>query len=132
MIYLDTHVVLWLYLRKGEGISERARHSIEYEPEILISPMVLLELDYLHEIRRTTLGSASVFNYLHQRIDLQVCQKSFTDVIRTASQLSWTRDPFDRVITAQAATDGSSLITKDEIILHHYGKAVCMLAYSKS
>jgi len=38
--------------------------------------------------------------------------------------LSWTRDPFDRVITAQAATDGSSLITKDEIILHHYENAV--------
>jgi PIN domain nuclease of toxin-antitoxin system len=124
MIYLDTHVVLWLYLRKGEGISERARQSIEYEPEILISPMALLELDYLHEIGRTTLGSELVFNYLHQRIDLQVCQKSFTDVIRKASQLSWTRDPFDRVITAQAATDGSSLITKDELILHHYENAV--------
>ena len=124
LIYLDTHVVLWLYLRKGEGISERARQSIEYEPEILISPMALLELDYLHEIGRTTLGSEPVFNYLHQQIDLQVCQKSFPDVIRTASQLSWTRDPFDRVITAQAATDGSSLITKDEIILHHYENAV--------
>ena len=56
MIYLDTHVVLWLYLRRGEALSERARHSIEYEPEILISPMVLLELDYLHEVGRTTLG----------------------------------------------------------------------------
>jgi PIN domain nuclease of toxin-antitoxin system len=124
MIYLDTHVILWLYLRKGEGISERARQSIEYEPEILISPMALLELDYLHEIGRTTLGSEPVFNYLHQQIDLQVCQKSFPDVIRTASQLSWTRDPFDRVITAQAATDESRLITKDEIILHHYENAV--------
>ena len=86
--------------------------------------MALLDLDYLHEIGLTTLGSELVFNYLYQRIDLQVYQKSFTDVIRTASQLSWTRDPFDRVITAQAATDGSSLITKDEIILHHYENAV--------
>ena len=46
MIYLDTHVVLWLYLRKGEGLSERARRLIEYEREISISPMVLLEVDY--------------------------------------------------------------------------------------
>ncbi len=43
MIYLDTHVVLWLYLRKGEGLSGRARQLIEYEPVILISPMILLE-----------------------------------------------------------------------------------------
>ncbi len=124
MIYLDTHVVLWLYLRKGEGLSSRARQLIEYEPVILISPIILLELDYLHEIGRTTLGSAHVFNYLHQRIDLQVCQKSFIDVVREASQLSWTRDPFDRIITAQSAIDRNTLITKDKIIQEHYEYAV--------
>jgi len=124
MIYLDTHVVLWLYLRKGDGLSERARQLIEYEPEILISPMVLLELDYLHEIGRTTLGSTPVYDYLHQRIDLQLCQKSFIDVVRVASLLSWTRDPFDRVITAQSAIDRNGLITKDKIIQENYEYAV--------
>ena len=124
MIYLDTHVVIWLYLRKGEGLSGRAQQLIEYEPAILISPIILLELDYLHEIGRTTLGSAHVFNYLHQRIDLQVCQKYFIDVVREASQLSWTRDPFDRIITAQAAIDRNTLITKDKTIQDHYQYAV--------
>jgi len=112
MIYLDTHVVLWLYLRRGEGLSERARHSIEYEPEILTSPMVSLELDYLHEVGRTSLGSTPVIDYLHQQLGLQVCQKYFIEVVRSASQLSWTRDPFDRVITAQPAIDRNRLITK--------------------
>ncbi len=105
MIYLDTHVILWLYLRKGEGLSDRARQLIEYEPVILISPMVLLELDYLHEIGRTTLGSSQVFDYLRQRFGLQICRKAFIDVVRNASELSWTRDPFDRMITAQSAID---------------------------
>jgi len=124
MIYLDTHVVLWLYLRKGAGLSGRARQLIEYEPLILISPIVLLELDYLHEIGRTTLGSTHVFNYLYQRIDLQVCQKSFIDVVREASQLPWTRDPFDRIITAQSAIDRNTLITKDKTIQENYKYAV--------
>lgn len=124
MIYLDTHVVLWLYLRRGQGLSDRARRLIEYEPEILVSPMVLLEVDYLHEIGRITLGSAPVFEYLHQQIGLQACKKSFIDVIQTASQLTWTRDPFDRVITAQAAVERNRLITKDSIILEHYEHAV--------
>jgi PIN domain nuclease of toxin-antitoxin system len=124
MIYLDTHVVLWLYLRKGEGLSEQARHSIEHEFEILISPMVLLEVDYLHEVGRTTLGSAPVVDYLHQQIGLQVCQKSFIDIVRSASRLSWTRDPFDRVITAQSAIDQNGLITKDKIIRDHYEHAI--------
>jgi len=38
-------------------------------------------------------GSMPVFNCLHQQIGLQVCQKSFADVVRSASLLSWTRDP---------------------------------------
>jgi PIN domain nuclease of toxin-antitoxin system len=124
MIYIDTHVVLWLYHRRGEGLSERARRLIEYEPEILISPIVVLEIDYLHEIGRTTLGSEPVFKYLNEQIDLQACKKSFFDVILAASQLSWTRDPFDRIITAQAKLERNGLITKDRIILENYEQAI--------
>jgi PIN domain nuclease of toxin-antitoxin system len=124
MIYLDTHVILWMYARGGKGLSARAKHLIENDRDILISPMVLLELDYLHEVGQTTLASTPVYNYLHQRIDLQVCKKAFADVIRTASQHSWTRDPFDRIITAQAAIDNNSLITKDKIIREHYEHAI--------
>jgi len=124
MIYLDTHVILWLYLRKGEGLSDRARQLIEYEDVIVISPMILLELDYLHEIGRTALGSSQVFDYLRQRLGLQICRKAFKDVVRKASQLSWTRDPFDRIITAQSAIDQNTLITKDKIIQKNYEHAV--------
>jgi PIN domain nuclease of toxin-antitoxin system len=81
-------------------------------------------MDYLHEIGCTTLGSTQVFNYLHQRINLQVCQKAFFDVVHAASRLSWTRDPFDRLITAQSAIEQNSLITKDKTILEHYEYAV--------
>ena len=116
LIYLDTHVILWLYAR--------AKHLIEDDRDILISPMVLLELDYLHEVGQTTLASTPVYDYLHQRIDLQVCKKAFADVIQTASQQSWTRDPFDRIITAQAAIDKNSFITKDKIIREHYEHTV--------
>ncbi len=124
MIYLDTHVVLWLYLRKGDGLSPKARYLIEHEPEIFISPMVLLELDYLYEIERTTLPSEPVYKYLHQKVDLRICQKSFHDVILSAAQLSWTRDPFDRIITAQSVIGLNQLITKDQRIRDNYELAV--------
>ena len=124
MIYLDTHVVLWLYLSKGAGLSNSARQLIEYEPAIYISPIILLEMDYLHEIGRTRIGSEQVFNYLHQKIDLQLCKKSFVDVARKASNLSWTRDPFDRIITAQSAIDRNTLVTKDKMIRKYYEYAV--------
>ncbi len=112
MIYLDTHVVLWLYGRKGLGLSVRAREMIENSNTLLISPMVMLELDYLHEIGRTTIPAAPVCEYLYRKIDLQICNKSFVDIIRSASKMNWTRDPFDRIIVSNAAIENDVLITK--------------------
>ena len=37
---------------------------------------------------------------------------------------SWTRDPFDRIIVAQAALRRTSLITKDAVIRADYNRAL--------
>ena len=52
-IYLDTHVVLWLSEGLVERLPKAARRSIE-ENDLLFSPMVRLELQYLYEIKRCT------------------------------------------------------------------------------
>ncbi len=36
----------------------------------------------------------------------------------------WTRDPFDRLIVANAKAANASLVTKDERILKNYSRAV--------
>jgi PIN domain nuclease of toxin-antitoxin system len=51
VIYLDTHVVAWLYAGELGRLSQFASERIEAE-DVLISPMVVLELTYLHEIER--------------------------------------------------------------------------------
>ncbi len=124
MIYLDTHVVLWLYAQRGKGLSERACQLIESAINVFISPMVLLELDYLNEIGHTTVESTSIFKCLEDKISLKTCNKPFLQVIKLASKQAWTRDPFDRIITAQASIDQNMLITKDAGILEHYHQAV--------
>jgi PIN domain nuclease of toxin-antitoxin system len=45
-------------------------------------------------------------------------------VIDAAVQMKWTRDPFDRLITAQAAVYKNILLTKDETIRKNYLKAL--------
>ena len=57
MIYLDTHVILWLFVRKGEGLSIRALNLIESDTEIAISPMVFTRIgiptrDWTHHAGR--------------------------------------------------------------------------------
>ncbi|MSU25039.1 MAG: hypothetical protein EXS32_14625 [Opitutus sp.] len=46
MIYLDTHVVVWLSAGEVARLGARARVAIETQ-ELRVSPMVLLELQYL-------------------------------------------------------------------------------------
>ena len=123
MIYLDTHVIVWLYADKGKRLSTTARRLIEESQSLLISPMVMLELDFLHEINRTSCGSGPVFDYLKKWINLAICDKSFSAVVLKASDQPWTRDPFDRLITAQAALDENLLITKDVTIQKYYPNA---------
>jgi PIN domain nuclease of toxin-antitoxin system len=123
MIYLDTHVVLWLYALKGDVLSKNACRLIEESATILISPMVLLEMVYLYEVDRLKVESDQIYRYLKERIRLNVCTKPFIEVIQLASKQSWTRDPFDRIITAQAAIDHRTLVTKDITIRQHYSKA---------
>ncbi len=53
MIYLDTHVVVWLYSGLTDKLSELAK-SIINENEVYISATVRLELQYLYEIKRIT------------------------------------------------------------------------------
>jgi len=44
-------------------------------------------------------------------------------VAREAVAQSWTRDPFDRLIVAQAAIRATALLTKDRVIRRRYAPA---------
>ena len=121
--YLDTHVVVWLYEKDEDRVSPLARELIE-SSDLLVSPMVLLELEYLLETGRIRARGAEVYDSLHHAIQLRVCSKPFAAVVRKAIGMKWTRDPFDRLITAQASVDGSPLLTKDRTIRTHYPEVV--------
>jgi PIN domain nuclease of toxin-antitoxin system len=119
LIYLDTHVVVWLYAGLLEKFSQAARDLIN-EHEIDISPIVLLELQYLYETQRVTKDASIIVADLSQRIGLKVCDKDFNAIVSRALALSWTRDPFDRMIVAHAGLHDNLLISKDQNILDHY------------
>lgn len=122
MIYLDTHVVVWLYAGLSSALSESVRELIN-DNEIYISPMVRLELQYLHEIQRVTTLEHVIVTDLANRIGLQVCTRPFNLVVTRALANTWTRDPFDRVIVAHAALHDNVLVSKDRSILKNYAYA---------
>jgi PIN domain nuclease of toxin-antitoxin system len=122
MIFLDTHVVVWLYQGDKARFSYLAMQLLDSE-ELVLSPAVELELQYLFEIGRITSRGGEILAYLGRTIGLQVNECSFKSLVGSALDLSWTRDPFDRLICAHAALHSAPLITKDEKILRHYRHA---------
>lgn len=120
MIYLDTHVVAWLYVGSPDRLSETARATLEDDPEPTVSPMVLLELEYLYEIGRARAPSSDVLTSLRRTLGLGISNAPFEAVAARAAGESWTRDPFDRIIVAQAALDEAPLLSRDRQIAEHY------------
>ncbi len=90
-IYLDTHVVVWLFSGEIDKISNKALELIE-ECELLISPMVVLELEFLYEIGRLNYKHNQIVASLSDTIDLKVCNLSFAPIVKEATKLSWTRE----------------------------------------
>jgi PIN domain nuclease of toxin-antitoxin system len=122
--YLDTQIATWLASGRSKRISSRGLAAIS-RSEVLLSPMVLLELEYLYEIGRSTIRAQDVFNKLAVETGLRLCQLSFAEVTAVAIHESWSRDPFDRIIVAQAKANGlAPLISADEQIAEHYPRTV--------
>jgi PIN domain nuclease of toxin-antitoxin system len=124
MICLDTHVVVRLYLGQTQALSAAAQDAIEEAARVLVSPAVVLELEFLREIGRLKRPAAEVVRVLERSIGLQVCGISFHEVVEHALTEKWGRDPFDRLIAANAQARKSPLVTKDESIHRHYAQAL--------
>ena len=122
-VYLDTHVTVWLYSGQTERLSKRAANLINRE-RVGVSPVVLLELQYLREIGRVTAAPQTIIMDLKQRLGLAIEDRSLETVMERALGIAWTRDVFDRLIVAQATLDDAELVTSDRLIRKHYPKAV--------
>jgi PIN domain nuclease of toxin-antitoxin system len=123
VIYLDTHLVAWLFAGRTDLIPANVAKRIDTH-ELFVSPMVNLELQYLHEIGRISEASPIVLNGLAANLGLKVCNLAFSSVIGEAVSFNWTRDPFDRIIVAQASVRKAQLLTKDYTILENFEDAV--------
>jgi PIN domain nuclease of toxin-antitoxin system len=123
VVHLDTHVIVWLYEGKVERLGKAARRAIE-SSNLIASPAAVLELEFLHEIGRLKPAATKVMTVLAADIGLQICDMTFRTVVDRALQEAWGRDPFDRLIVANAKAASAPLATKDDRILDNYARAI--------
>jgi PIN domain nuclease of toxin-antitoxin system len=123
-LFLDTNALILFHQGDQKIISRNAVKYFDEADELYISPIVLLELQYLKEVGRIRYSANAIIDYMHNVHGIEVEEQGFSSAVRSALQLSWTRDPFDRIITAHASIYEAWLLTKDDQIRSHYDKAV--------
>ena len=70
------------------------------------------------------LGPDEWLAILRRDFDVAVCKLPLHRVIAAAFELSWSPDPFDRLIVAQTIAGGGKLITKDRRIHKNFDRAI--------
>jgi PIN domain nuclease of toxin-antitoxin system len=122
--YLDTHILILLAAGRMNRLSTESLGLIQ-RADLLLSPMAFLELELLYEIKRTKYPACDLFEKVAHETGLRMCDLPFTVVANAAIVEGWTRDPFDRMIVAQAKANGFAwLISTDEEMRKHYPRTV--------
>lgn len=113
-LILDTHLLLW-WLMDSPLLSQPARQLIgDPENTVFVSAVSLWEV-WL----KASLGKLGLPDDFEKRL----AEESFENLPLTAAQtrevvsLPWRhRDPFDRMLVAQARTEKLTLLTADDIV----------------
>ena len=88
IVYVDTHILIWLMEGQQNQISSKALAALD-DADILVSPMVLLEFEYLYEIGRTIFSSQVLQFKLEQELRARICDLPFAKVSQTAINEKW-------------------------------------------
>jgi PIN domain nuclease of toxin-antitoxin system len=121
-LLLDTHTFLWA-ISEPKRLSSKARNAIaKLENTVHVSPVTAYELSFKHQLGRLPGGDAIVNSFSRQVAHLYASELPVsTEHALAAGQLQWEhRDPFDRMLAAQAMVEGMTLVTADEA-LQEYG-----------
>jgi PIN domain nuclease of toxin-antitoxin system len=118
-MHIDTHIAVWLHTGAAKRLPPRVRRKLE-SYRLLISPVVQMELQLLHEVKRIKAPGHEVVQDIEARMGAIVQDASFARIVGFAAKIDWTRDPFDRMLVAHAKADDVRLLTKDDTIRKHF------------
>lgn len=114
-LLLDTHALVWA-IAEPTSLSSRARASIEDAGQtIVVSAVSAFEIATKARLGKLPGGEVITRGLDGHLARLRVDELALTvEHGRLAGDLEWDhRDPFDRLLAAQAIVEGLTLVTKD-------------------
>jgi PIN domain nuclease of toxin-antitoxin system len=114
VILLDTNALIWL-----ATAHPRAKPLQEASTPLRLSPVSLLELCFLEEVGRLQIAPGRALPDLAASIGVPLDSPTSAELFQAAVGVSWTRDPFDRLLVAHAHCRSWPIATGDRNLLAH-------------
>jgi PIN domain nuclease of toxin-antitoxin system len=109
-LLLDTHVVLW-WLADDPELPEEIKDRLDHEPDVRVSAATIWEIAI-----KQALGKISAPADLPDRVGNSGFRElpiDFTHAVAAGRLPLIHRDPFDRMLVAQARCEDLTLVTRD-------------------
>ena len=117
---LDTHTVIW-FLDGDALLSEKARNEIEEEGAVnFVSIASVWEIAIKVSLGKLELKTP--FNQINNKLEengFEILPVTFEDTLLLSGLPFHHRDPFDRILIAQAMTNKMTIISKDKQFLSY-------------
>lgn len=120
-LLLDTHFLLWIAL---DIPRIDAFPWLERYRPWGVSPVSFLELQFLTEVGRLEARTSELAAAIGRDPRFVVDEVSLVSLIDQAIPLSWTRDPFDRLLAAHSEARRAPLCTLDRRMRAEHGLIV--------
>ncbi len=113
---LDTNVLIF-FLSAPAELSERARRIVQAEPDLYVSVASLWEIAIKQGLGKLRLDlTVPEIERLCQERDIRIAPIDSLALERIKHLPDIHRDPFDRLLIAQAQEAGLTIVTRDRII----------------
>jgi PIN domain nuclease of toxin-antitoxin system len=116
-LLLDTHVFIWLQ-REPERLGERIGLLEDLDNDLLVSAVLAWEIAIKHQLGRLQLPEPPQ-TYVPERVRAIKAESvpiEQAHALAVASLPALHRDPFDRLLIAQARSLGVPILTADQAI----------------
>ena len=127
-LLLDTHALLW-FAGSPEKLSESARQALmSNDHRLWISVVSVWEIQIKQQLGKLTLGTSleTLINAQQQANGMSLLSVELPHIYTLDELEHHHRDPFDRLLIAQAKAEQYTLVTRDEHI-HQYSNSIKVL-----
>jgi PIN domain nuclease of toxin-antitoxin system len=115
-LLLDTHIALWA-ITGDATLDDEFLDRLRHDPDIFLSPVSLWEITIKQATGKLT-GPADLAGQVRD-MGFGELPVTYRHAIAAGRLPPHHRDPFDRMLVAQAAVEGLTLVSRDESIARY-------------